>query len=56
VGGNIHQKLIGEDMPVLEWTLLKEKGLCFSRRAGEKMFSEIENLHDDFIMSGQRSS
>lgn len=53
VGGNIHQKLIGDDMPILEWALPKEKGLGFSRREGEKMFSEIENLHDDFIMSGQ---
>lgn len=44
-------------MPVLawalEWALPKEKGLYFSRRKGEKVFSETENLHDDFIMSGQ---
>lgn len=50
---NNHQKLIGNDMPVLEWALPKEIDLCFSRRQGEKMFNEIENLHDDFIMSGQ---
>lgn len=54
--GNIHQKLIGDDKPVLEWVLPKEKGLCFSKREGKRVFSEIENLHDDFIMSGQRSS
>lgn len=51
--GNIHQKLIGDEMPVLEWALPKDKGLCFSRREEEKMFSEIEYLHDDFITSGQ---
>lgn len=37
--GNNHQKLIGDDMPVLEWALPKEKDLCFSSRQGEKKCS-----------------
>lgn len=36
VGANSHQKLIGHDMPGLEWVLPKEKSFCFSRREREK--------------------
>lgn len=36
MGPNTHQKLIGHDMPGLEWVLPKEKSFCFSRREREK--------------------